>query len=259
MPRPETKAHEPPEHPRGSAAGVFQDGTRPLLCRPVRGRGCRDGEQVDVVGVGEGGEGADGLRDVRALRRGPTLCSWRAGPSVAGYDGGFDLVEESLEYLVMKGLDPLTPNRLILPGRAALDGVAKNRRALGRLQLEPVLALQPIRPDYPERTHGTRAVELFPEHQPSVVQAVSLPPGSRSDLRRPDTVEVGDEVGDLLWRRRDNSFVAVPDLHPPLTSPLVGMARLLVPGETSTTVDLRRTVRPRGNRLASGRSLIGSP
>jgi hypothetical protein len=50
---------------------------------------------------------------------------------------------------------------------------------------------------------------------------VSLQPGSRSDLRRPDTVEVRDERNDPLWRCRDNPLVAFPDLHPSLTSPHV--------------------------------------
>jgi hypothetical protein len=35
-----------------------------------------------------------------------------------------------------------------------------------------VLSLQLIRPDYPERAYGAQAVELFPHHQPDVVQAV---------------------------------------------------------------------------------------
>jgi len=171
----------------------------------------------------------------------------RAGSSVTGCDCGFDVVEESLKYQVMKRLDPLTPDRLVLPGRAALERVANNCRVFARLQLEPVLAVQLIRPDHPERTRGTRAVELFPEHRPGVVQAVSLPPGSRSDLRRPDTVEVGDEGSDPLWRRRDNPFVAVPDLHPPLSSPFqAANAVLACVWDTSTPVDLRRTADPRG-------------
>src|SRR6266567_7443471 len=144
-----------------------------------------------------------------------------AGPSVAGCDCCFDVIEESLKYQVMKRLDPLAPDRLVLPDRAALDRVAENRRAFGKLQLEPVLGLQLIRPDHPKRTRGTRAIELFPEHRPGVVQTVSLPPRSRSDLRRPDTVEVRDERNDPLWRCRDNPLVAFPDLHPSLTSPHV--------------------------------------
>src|SRR5260370_2848575 len=72
----------------------------------------------------------------------------------------------------MKRLDPLTPDRLVLPGRTALERVAQNGGALGQLQLEPVLALQLIRPDHSERTHGTGAIELFPEHEPGVVQTV---------------------------------------------------------------------------------------
>jgi hypothetical protein len=50
---------------------------------------------------------------------------------------------------------------------------------------------------------------------------VAVPPRSRSELRRPDTVEVGEEFSDPLCRRRDHPLVAVPDLHPMLTSPLV--------------------------------------
>jgi len=73
----------------------------------------------------------------------------------------------------MKWFDPLTPDRLVLPGRAAFQRVVKNRRAFGELQLEPVLALQLIRPDHPERTHGTRAIELFPQHRPGVVETMS--------------------------------------------------------------------------------------
>src|SRR5215469_7594582 len=138
--------------------------------------------------------------------------------SVAGCDCGFDVVEEGLEYPVMKRLDPLTPYRLPLPGRAAFDRVAKDGRVVGTFQLEPLLALQLGRPDHPERTGGTWAVDLFPEHQPCVVQTVSLRPGSRSDLRRPDTAEVGDERGYLLWRCRDSPFMVVLDLHPSSTS-----------------------------------------
>src|SRR5260370_8543848 len=181
----------------GATAVYFTD-TRP----EVRDRVARLG----VLGVQQG--------ELRSLR------PRRAGSSGTGCDCGFDVVEESLKYQVMKRLDPLTPDRLVLPGRAAFDGVADNRRASSRLQLEPVLAVQLIRPDHPERARGTRAVELFPEHQPGVVQAVSLPPGSRSDLRRPDTVEVGDKVGDPLWRRRDHPFVAGPERAPPPPSPL---------------------------------------
>src|SRR5258708_21607898 len=117
----------------------------------------------------------------------------------------------------MKRLDLLTPDRLPLPDRVALDRVAKNRRTFGKLQLEPVLALQLIRHYNPERTRGTRAIELFPEHQSGVVGTVSSESRSRSDLRRPDTVEVRDECGDPLWRCRDNPLVAVSYLHP--TSP----------------------------------------
>src|SRR5260370_12701773 len=145
----------------------------------------------------------------------------RAGSSVPGCGCGFDVVEESLKYPVMKRLDALTPDRLVLPGRAADERVAKNRRVFGRLQLEPVLAVQLIRPDHPERARGTRAVELFPEHRPGVIQTVSLQPGGGSDLRRPDTVEVSDEGSDPLWRRRANPFVAALHPHPPLTAPLV--------------------------------------
>ena len=42
----------------------------------------------------------------------------------------------------MKGPDQLTPDRLVFPGRVALERVANNRRAFGKLQLEPVLAVQ---------------------------------------------------------------------------------------------------------------------
>jgi len=136
-------------------------------------------------------------------------------------DCGFDVIEESLKYQAMKRLDPLTPDRLVLPDRAAFERVAKNRPAFGKLQLEPVLELELIRPDHPERTRGTRAIELFPQHRPGVVQTVSLQPGSRSDFRRPDTAEVRDERNDPLWRCRDNPLVAFPDLHPSLTSPHV--------------------------------------
>src|SRR6266496_4388819 len=121
------------------------------------------------------------------------LLEGEACPSVAGCDCGFDVIEESLKYPVMQRLDPLAPDRLVLPGRAALDRVADNRRAFGGLQLEPVLALQLIRPDHPERARGPRAIELFPQHQPGIVQTVSSPLGSRCDLRRPDTAEVRNE------------------------------------------------------------------
>jgi hypothetical protein len=84
-----------------------------------------------------------------------------------------------------------------------------------------MLALQLIGPDRSERTRGTRAIELFPVHEPGVVQAVSVQPGSRSDLPRPDAIEVRDECGDPFWRRRDDPLMAVPDLHPQLTSPFV--------------------------------------
>src|SRR6266702_1875816 len=155
-----------------------------------------------------------GIRPVAARKFiAQVVFARRAGSSVPGCGCGFDIVEESLKYQVMKRPHPLTPDRLVLPGRAALERVANNCRVFSRLQLEPVLAVQLIRPGHPERARGTRAVELFPEHRPGVVQAASLPPGSRSDLRRPDTVEVSDKVGDPLRRRRDNPFVEVLDLH----------------------------------------------
>src|SRR5215467_13287237 len=137
----------------------------------------------------------------------------------AGCDCGFDVIEESLKYQVMKRPDPLMPDHLVAPGRVALDGVANNRRAVGHLQLKPVLALQLIRADDPERPLGTRAIELFPEHQPGIEQAVPLRTGNRSDLSRPDTVEVRDKYSDPLRRCRDNPFVEFPDLHSPLTLP----------------------------------------
>src|SRR6266498_3108882 len=166
--------------------------------------------------------------DFTIRRRGQPPIYWehrRGGSSVVRCECGLDVIKESLKYQVMKRLHPLTPDRLVLPDRPALDGVANNRRAFCKLQLEPVLGLQRIRPDDPEGTRGTRAIELFPEHQSGVVQTLSLQPRSRSDLRRPDTVEVRDECSDPLWRRRDNPLVAVPDLHPPLTSPLVHCTR----------------------------------
>src|SRR6516164_2553620 len=126
----------------------------------------------------------------------------------------------------MKRLDPLMPDRLVRPGRVALDRVAQDGRALGRLQLEPVLALQPLRPDHSECTRGTRAIELFPGHEPGVVQAVSVQPGSRGDLPRPDAIEVRDECGDPFWRRCDDPLMSVPDLHPPLALPFVPCDRL---------------------------------
>src|SRR5260370_41018209 len=163
-----------------------------------------------------------GIRPVAARKFiAQVVFARRAGASVPGCGCGFDVVEESLKYQVMKRPDPLTPDRLVLPGRAALERMANNCRVFAKLQLEPVLAVQLIRPDHPERARGTRAVELFPEHRPGAIQTLSMPPGSRADLRRPDTVEVGDEGSDPLWRRRDNPFVAVlylphPSPHPPL-------------------------------------------
>src|SRR5260370_23293288 len=121
----------------------------------------------------------------------------------------------------MKRLDPLPPDRLVLPGRTALERVAQNRRALGQLQLDPVLALQLIRPDHSERTRGTGAIELFPEHEPRVVQTVCVHPGSRSDLPRPDPIEIRDQCSDPLWRRRDDPLMAVPVILPPRPPPLV--------------------------------------
>jgi hypothetical protein len=71
------------------------------------------------------------------------------------------------------GASPLrrggTPAGAMCSARAALDGLADNRPALYRLQLEPVLCLQRIRPDDPESTRGSRTIEHFPEHQPGVV------------------------------------------------------------------------------------------
>src|SRR5215207_10399158 len=158
---------------------------------------------------------------VPALRCGVSpaaSCPAEAGPSVVGCDRGFDVIEERLEYPVMKRRDPLAPDRLVLPVHAALDRVAQHCRAFGTLQFEPVLALQLIRPDHPERTRGTRPIDLFPGHRSGVVQPVSLQPWSRSDLLRPDAVEVRDERRDPLGWRRNNPLVAVPDLHPFLTS-----------------------------------------
>jgi DNA-binding CsgD family transcriptional regulator len=65
----------------------------------------------------------------------------------------------------------------------------------------------PICASHAGRARGIRAIELFPEHRPGVVQTVSVPPGSRSDLRGPYTIEVRDERSDPLWRRRDNPFL----------------------------------------------------
>ena len=55
---------------------------------------------------------------------------------------GFNVVEECLEYQVMKRPDPLTPDRLVLPGRTALEGMAQDSRALGQLGA-PVRNLSP--------------------------------------------------------------------------------------------------------------------
>src|SRR6266571_6870486 len=46
-----------------------------------------------------------------------------------GCGRGLDVIEECLEYQVMQRLDPLTPDRLVLPGRAALKRVAQNGRS----------------------------------------------------------------------------------------------------------------------------------
>src|SRR5262249_39431678 len=66
--------------------------------------------------------------------------SGRRLASMARGDCCFEVVEESLKYLVMKRIDLLTPDRLVFPGGAALDRVADNCRAFCGLELEPVLA-----------------------------------------------------------------------------------------------------------------------
>src|SRR5262249_20838381 len=147
--------------------------------------------------------------------RGQTAAG-RQGPAAAA---AATFSRRASRIKVMKWLDPLAPDHLVLPGRASLDGMADNRRAFGRFQLEPVLALQLNRPDHPERARGAGAVGLLPNQYPRRGQTVSLPLGSRSDLRRPDAAEVGDKGSDPLWRRRDHPLVVVPDLHRTLTSP----------------------------------------
>ena len=71
----------------------------------------------------------------------PGALSRRVRPGMAVRPGGsgLDVIEESLNFQVVIWLDPLTPDRLVLPDRAALDRVAQNRRARRELCLEPVL------------------------------------------------------------------------------------------------------------------------
>src|SRR5215813_7601436 len=169
--------------------------------------------------------------------------SGRRLESITGCDCCFEIIEESLKYPVVKRLDPLAPDRLVFPGSAALDRVADNCRAFCTLQLEPVLALQFRRADNPERTRRPRAIELLPQHQPSVEQAVSLRPWSGSNLRRPDPVEVGDECSDPRRWCRDNPFVKLPDLHPPLTSPPAPSCRRRLSTSPRTHASARRPSR----------------
>src|SRR5262249_6711576 len=61
--------------------------------------------------------------------------SGRRLASMARGDCCFEVVEESLKYLVMKRIDLLTPDRLVFPGGAALDRVADNCRAFCGLEL----------------------------------------------------------------------------------------------------------------------------
>ena len=67
----ETQAEDysPDELPR-EPRGVFDRCTRPLLRRPVRGGNRRDREEVDVVGFGQGAEGADRLGNVALSKDG---------------------------------------------------------------------------------------------------------------------------------------------------------------------------------------------
>ena len=99
--------------------------------------------------------------------------SCRRLASMAGGDCCFEVIEDSLKYPVMKRLDLLTPDRLVFPDSAALNRVTDNCRAFCRLKLKPVLALQLRRADNPECTRRPRAIELLPQHHPSVEQAVS--------------------------------------------------------------------------------------
>jgi hypothetical protein len=52
-----------------------------------------------------------------------------------------DDVEESLEHAVVERLDPLAPDRLMVPECLAFHRVAEERPAVYRLELEPVLGL----------------------------------------------------------------------------------------------------------------------
>src|SRR5260370_32580965 len=88
-----------------------------------------------------------GSADLVAGRLGVTAaCRYLAAPA-DGRSSGFrghcrlDLVEDSLEHAVVKRLDPLAPDRLILPKYLALQPVTKERPAVHSLELEPVLDL----------------------------------------------------------------------------------------------------------------------
>jgi hypothetical protein len=74
-----------------------------------------------VAGDGAFDIAGDGLLNRRRLP------GKEAGPSAAGCDCGFDVTEESLKHQVMKRLDPLTPDRLVLPEPGA--GLARQHPA----------------------------------------------------------------------------------------------------------------------------------
>jgi len=144
--------------------------------------------------------------------------SGRRLASITGCDCCFEVIEESLNYPVVKRLDPLAPDRLVFP--------AAQPSSVWRTTVAPSVRSSPNQ--FSACNSGglttrnararARAIELFPQHQPGVGQAVPLRLRSRSDLRRPDPVEVGDECSDPRRWCRDNPFVKFPDFHPPLTS-----------------------------------------
>jgi hypothetical protein len=111
-------------------------------------------------------------------------------------------------------LDPVAPECRERADRLAFHGVAEERPAFRGLELEPVLGLQPVRVDHPERPRRTGAVDLLPDHQPRVVAAASQRARRGGDVGRPDAAEVGEERGHPLRAGGHESLVAIPDLHP---------------------------------------------
>ena len=115
----------------------------------------------------------------------------------ADLDCRLDLVEERLDHAVVARLDPLAPELFVLSERLTVDRVEEECPAIERLDLEPVLRLQPVRTDDTEGADCAWTIRPPPRASlPSRISAVrgdeararsvsARPAQSRRRARRP--------------------------------------------------------------------------